>query len=334
MECEMKMDILPSLLCQKVFKYLIQTPYIPLCDILKYQPYRQALFHLKFDGKRPCTYERVNEWLSRLDTFQRFRKKVMDLIYLHRLNIDTNAINQQDWMAYIKCNDSIILRIYDAFKDGCLEMSSEIGAVSPQPFFPKSFETPEEWMQNMLTIMGYFFKTGRTKLAYMMEVLIQDILDLMNWDPLVVQSLQRSFDSFFDSTTKSEDVTTSTRWLLYKENFDNCDERKLANMGDQLYARIALYGNCFGYILSEHEISKTDLRNIFGSTFIIKLPSTGSLSAHDNFLASLGKVLTFGSSNIKTFHEDQTCYLDSVKVDFSSKAFMESLLIYKTGQDK
>ena len=104
-------------------------------------------------------------------------------------------------------------------------------------------------MQTMLTIIEYFFTTGRTKLSYMMEVLIQDILDLMNWDPLVVRRLQRSFDTFFDSITKSENVNSSTRWLLYKEHFDNGDERKFANFGDQLYASIALYGNCFGYIL-------------------------------------------------------------------------------------
>lgn len=116
------MDVLPPELCQKVFEDWVERPYLPLQCMLEYEVYRVSLFNLTYDRGVPGTLEQVRDWLNESNTFFRFKKEVSDTIGIHELNINVEALTEEDWMTHVPTNDVIVTEKFHWLKGGCIEL--------------------------------------------------------------------------------------------------------------------------------------------------------------------------------------------------------------------
>ena len=116
------MEALAPELCQKIFEDWVERPYIPLCQMLQYDLYKVCLFELSCHEGVPETQEHVRHWLSKTDTFFQFKRNVMDMVQLHKLSINVEAINEEEWMTYVPTSDVIVLQKYDWLRGGTLEL--------------------------------------------------------------------------------------------------------------------------------------------------------------------------------------------------------------------
>ena len=127
------MDKLSPELCQKVFNDLVERPYIPLSYMLKYEPYRMALFHLNYyECSVPKTLKQVRTWITDPDTFHHFKRELISIVELYHIDINLEAINETDWIRFVTTNDRIVYEKFDWLRGGTFESKSKSDIYSYQ----------------------------------------------------------------------------------------------------------------------------------------------------------------------------------------------------------
>ena len=107
---------------QLIFEDSVEKPYVSLRHALRCDLYKVSLLKMRYPDDTPKSYSRVKQWLRQRKTFDEFKKTVENLIAIHELSINLNALRYENWLIHVASDDNIIHEIRVWLRGGCAEM--------------------------------------------------------------------------------------------------------------------------------------------------------------------------------------------------------------------
>lgn len=104
--------VLTAEMCQKLFDDVVEDVYVPLRFILRYEPYRYALFAIAAKAESWTSRKDMKAWMTLQSTFELFKQQLVDQ------GTNLKGIIYDEWLECVVNEEPVLYQVDDWRRGG------------------------------------------------------------------------------------------------------------------------------------------------------------------------------------------------------------------------